>query len=194
MLALTGWIENVDDPTHAPQLARLLQSFVENNHEHSLRHRRQQASQRTIRRQLQRRPGSFRRWRAANAPSPPAFRASNFVSEPFALGKDNRPALVVSVPLFADGQFTGMLAAVVSIDRLLERLRDASVRDRTVFIVDGHGHIVALSRRRANSSRAATSPPLPRSSSHLNELPQELRATRNHAFRRAGQRTAAPSK
>ena len=31
VLALTGWIENVDDPTHAPQLARLLQDFVENN-------------------------------------------------------------------------------------------------------------------------------------------------------------------
>ena len=31
VLALTGWIENVDDPTHAPQLSRLLQDFVENN-------------------------------------------------------------------------------------------------------------------------------------------------------------------
>ncbi|HEY6903048.1 MAG TPA: hypothetical protein VI216_01985, partial [Candidatus Acidoferrales bacterium] len=31
LLALTGWIENVDDPTHAPQLSRLLQDFAENN-------------------------------------------------------------------------------------------------------------------------------------------------------------------
>src|SRR6202453_143399 len=31
VLALTGWIANVDDPGHAGQLARLLQSFVENN-------------------------------------------------------------------------------------------------------------------------------------------------------------------
>ena len=31
MLALTGWIQDVDDPSHAPQLARLLQVFVENN-------------------------------------------------------------------------------------------------------------------------------------------------------------------
>ena len=31
MLALTGWIMDVNDPTHAPQLARLLQVFVENN-------------------------------------------------------------------------------------------------------------------------------------------------------------------
>ena len=31
LLALTGWIRNVDDPTHAPQMTRLLQNFVENN-------------------------------------------------------------------------------------------------------------------------------------------------------------------
>ena len=31
MLALTGWIMDVNDPGHAPQLARLLQTFVENN-------------------------------------------------------------------------------------------------------------------------------------------------------------------
>ena len=31
MLALTGWIQDVDDPSHAPQLSRLLQGFVENN-------------------------------------------------------------------------------------------------------------------------------------------------------------------
>ena len=31
MLALTGWIQNVDDPTHAPQISRLLQDFIENN-------------------------------------------------------------------------------------------------------------------------------------------------------------------
>ena len=31
VFALTGWIHDVNDPTHAPQLARLLQSFVENN-------------------------------------------------------------------------------------------------------------------------------------------------------------------
>ena len=31
MLALTGWIQDVAEPSHAPQLARLLQVFVENN-------------------------------------------------------------------------------------------------------------------------------------------------------------------
>ena len=49
----------------------------------------------------------------------------------------------MSVPLLADGQFAGMFAAVVSLDPLQARLRDVSVRDRTVYIVDVHGHIVA---------------------------------------------------
>ena len=31
VLALTGWIEDVDDPVHAPQISRLLQTFIENN-------------------------------------------------------------------------------------------------------------------------------------------------------------------
>ncbi len=36
-----------------------------------------------------------------------------------------------------------MLAAVVSLDPILHRLQDDSVRGRTVFIVDHYGHIVA---------------------------------------------------
>src|SRR6202007_2573322 len=31
VLTLTGWIHDVDDPTYAPQLSRLLQQFAENN-------------------------------------------------------------------------------------------------------------------------------------------------------------------
>ena len=31
VLALTGWIQDVDDPAHTPQMSRLLQSFIENN-------------------------------------------------------------------------------------------------------------------------------------------------------------------
>ena len=31
VLALTGWIQDVNDPVHSPQLTRLLQNFVENN-------------------------------------------------------------------------------------------------------------------------------------------------------------------
>src|SRR5580700_10872687 len=31
MLTLAGWIQDVDDPSHAPQVSRLLQVFAENN-------------------------------------------------------------------------------------------------------------------------------------------------------------------
>ncbi|MGA7854894.1 MAG: HD domain-containing phosphohydrolase [Candidatus Acidiferrales bacterium] len=180
VLALTGWIDNVDDPAHAPQLARLLQSFVENNPNilYVTGVNKQAKGQSA---------GSF------NADPDPfvggalkrAFTASiqglPFVSEAFGLGKDNRPALVVSVPLSSDGQFTGMLAAVVSTDRLLARLRDASVRERVVYIVDSHGHIVAypdttdmVPGRDVTSTSAIVR--------HLKELPQELRATETMHF------------
>ena len=180
VLALTGWISNVDDASHAGQLARLLQSFVENNPNILyVTVVNQQAKGQSA--------GSF-----SVDPDPfvgvalkRAFQASfqglNYVSEPFALGKDNRPALVVAVPLSSSGQFTGMLAAVVSIDRLTDRIRDASVRERLVFIVDGHGHIVAHpDTREVVPGRDVTSTsPIVR---HLKELPQELHATETMRF------------
>ena len=180
VLALTGWIENVDDPTHAPQLSRLLQDFVENNSNilYVTAVNKQAKGQSA---------GSFR------ADQDPfvevalkrAFTASieqlNFVSEPFGLGKNNRPALVISVPLLADGQFTGMFASVVSIDRLVRRIQDASVRDRTVYIVDMHGHIVAYPNMKefvTGQDVTAFSPVV----KQVRELPQDLRATETMRF------------
>jgi putative nucleotidyltransferase with HDIG domain len=180
VLALTGWIENVDDPTHAPQLSRLLQDFVENNPNilYVTAVNKEAKGQSA---------GSFR------ADQDPfvevalkrAFTASieqlNFVSEPFGLGKDNRPALVMSVPLLADGQFAGMFGSVVSIDRLVARIQDASVRDRTVYIVDVHGHIVAYPNTREfvpGQDVTSLSPVV----KQVRELPQELRATETMRF------------
>jgi putative nucleotidyltransferase with HDIG domain len=180
VLALTGWIQNVDDPAHAPQLVRLLQNFVENDGNLLYvtavnQHAKGQSA------------GSFR------ADQDPfvqvalkhAFTASiqglNFIGEPFAMGNDNRPALVMAVPLFSDGQFAGMLASVVSLDRLQARLRDASVRDRTVFIVDVHGHIVGHPNTLElvpGADVSNTSPVV----QHFKELPQELRATETMHF------------
>jgi putative nucleotidyltransferase with HDIG domain len=180
VLALTGWIENVDDPTHAPQLSRLLQDFVENNPNilYVTAVNKEAKGQSA---------GSFR------ADQDPfvevalkrAFTASieqlNFVSEPFGLGKDNRPALVMSVPLLADGQFAGMFGSVVSIDRLVARIQDASVRDRTVYIVDVHGHIVAYPNTREfvpGQDVSSLSPVV----KQVRDLPQELRATETMRF------------
>jgi len=180
VLALTGWIQNVDDPSHAPQVSRLLQSFVENNTNilYVTAVNKQAKGQSA---------GSFRGETDpfVDVALKRAFTASiqglNFVSEPFALGHDNRSALVMSVPLFSDGEFTGMFASVVSIDRLLSRIRDASVRDRTVFIVDGHGHIVAHpdNRDMVPGRDVTAASPLVR---QFKQLPQELRATETMHF------------
>jgi len=179
-LALTGWITNVDDAAHAPQLTRLLQNFVENNpnilYVTAVNKQAKGESAGSIR-------GDTDPFVAVALKR--AFTASiqglNFVSEPFGLGQENRPALIMSVPLLADGQFSGMLASVVSIDRLLGRLRDASVRDRTVFIVDVHGHIVAhpSTRDTVPGRDVTSSSPLVKA---FRDLPQELRATETMHF------------
>ena len=118
-----------------------------------------------------------------------SIQGSNFVSEPFALGKDNRPALVMSVPLLR-GRPVHRHVGLGGFDRpLLARLQDASVRDRTVYIVDVHGHIVAhAGHARMVPGRDVTSTsPLVK---HFKELPQELRATETMQFREVARKTA----
>jgi HD-GYP domain-containing protein (c-di-GMP phosphodiesterase class II) len=66
-----------------------------------------------------------------------------FRSEPLALGPENRPAFVMAIPLEVAEQFSGMLAAVVSLDSVLRRLEETSVRGRTVFVVDHSGRVIA---------------------------------------------------
>ena len=180
LLALTGWNQHVDEPTHAPELARLLQDFVENNQNimYVTAVDRQAKGQSA---------GSFSADHDpfVQAALKRAFTSSiqgvDSISEPFALGQDSRSALVVSVPLMADGQFSGMFAAVVSLDRLQARLQDASVRDRTVYIVDVHGHIVAYpdTRELVPGRDVTTTSPLAR---QVTELPKELRATQTTNF------------
>jgi HAMP domain-containing protein len=180
VLALTGWIQDVDDPAHTPQMSRLLQSFVENNPNilYVTAVDRQAKGQSA---------GSF----AADqdpfvgAALKRAFTLSiqgvDSRSEPFALGRDNHPALVMSVPLLAGGQFAGMFAAVVSLDRLQSRLRDASVRDRTVYIVNVHGQIVAYpdTRDMVPGRDVTSTSPLAK---QVMALPQDLRATQTTNF------------
>lgn len=184
MLALTGWIQDVDDPSHSPQMSRLLQSFIENNPNilYVTAVDRQAKGQSA---------GSF----AADqdpfvgAALKRAFTSSiqgfDWISEPFALGRDNHPALVMSVPLLSDGQFAGMFAAVVSLDKLESRLRDASVRDRVVYIVNAHGQIVAYpdTRDMVPGRDVTSTSPLAK---QVVDLPQDLRATQTTNFRLPG--------
>jgi HD-GYP domain-containing protein (c-di-GMP phosphodiesterase class II) len=180
VLALTGWIQDVDDPLHAPQISRMLQDFVENNKNILyVTAVNQQAKGQSS--------GSFRADQdpfveaALKRAFTMSFQGFNSISQAFALGPDNHPALVMSVPLLSDGQFAGMFAAVISLDRLQERLRDASVRDRVVYIVDVYGHIVAHpdSREMVPGQDATSTAPLVK---QFKELPQELRMTQTVAF------------
>ena len=179
-MALTGWIEDVEDSSHAPQVSRLLQSIVEGSPDiiYVTAVGRQARGESA---------GSIRADQDpfVDATLKRAFTASiqevNFVSEPFALQPNNRPALVMSVPLFADGKFTGMLAAVVSLDRVVARLRDVSTHDRVFFIVDVHGRIVA----HTNTAEMIPGMDVSRNSlvvSKFEELPQDLRTTATVVF------------
>lgn len=141
LLALTGWIQNVSDPAYAPQLSRMLQNVVESNPDILYVTAIGQDAKGESAGSVRADADPF-----VNAALKHAFTASvqgsASVSGAFALGRHNRPAMVISVPLMFNGQFTGMLAAVVSLDRVLARLKDASVRDRTVFVVNGDGRVI----------------------------------------------------
>lgn len=144
MLTLTGWVDDVDDPLHAAQISRLLQEFVENDSNilYVTAVNREAKGQSAT--------GSFRAEQDPfmDAALRRAFTSSSqgfdSISESFGVGRDNKPALVMSIPLTSDGQFSGMFAAVVSLDKLESRLRDASEHNRTVYIIDAHGLLVAF--------------------------------------------------
>jgi putative nucleotidyltransferase with HDIG domain len=146
ILALTGLIENVTDPTSEPKVTRLLENFVDSNRNTFIYltavgrdGKGTSASQGNFRAEQD--PFVAKALQRAFVSS---VQSVKFRSDPLALAPDNRPAFVIAVPL-KDGQdnFTGMLAAVVSLDPILRRLQDASVRGRSVFVVDHYGHIVA---------------------------------------------------
>lgn len=180
VLTLTGWIQDVDDPTVAPQIARLLQEFAENNpnilYVTAIN---QQAKGQSA--------GSFA---ADQDPFVDAalkrgfqfsYQGIDSVSPPFALGQDDHPALVMSVPLMNNGHFSGMLGAVVSLNQLEDRLREVSVRHRVVFIVDVHGRIVAHPDTRDLVPGRDVSSMFPLVK-QFKELPKFLRATQTTNF------------
>jgi len=178
VLALAGWIQDVDDPVHGPQISRLLQDFVENNP--SILY--VTAVNKDAKGES---AGSFSADRDpfVDADLRRSFTSSiqgfESVSDPF-LGPANHAALVMSVPLLSDGHFAGMLAAVVSLDRLQARLADASVRDRTVYVVDTRGDVVVYpTRDLVPGSNAAMQSALVK---QVTELPQDLRATQTTNF------------
>ena len=151
ILDLTGLIENVEDPAAEPKVTRLLENFVESNPNTFIyltavgkSGRGTSASQGNFR--AERDPFVAKALQRAfvTCLQSQQLQVTKFRSDPLALAPGNRPAFVVAVPLKdINDNFTGMLAAVVSLDPILKRLQDASVRGRSVFIVDHNGRIVA---------------------------------------------------
>jgi len=146
ILTLTGLIDNVTDPVAEPKVTRLLENFVDSNRNTFIYltavgrdGKGTSASQGNFRAEQD--PFVAKSLQRAFVSS---MQSVKFRSDPLALAPDNRPAFVIAVPLKdAQDNFTGMLAAVVALDPILRRLQDASVRGRTVFVVDHYGHIVA---------------------------------------------------
>jgi putative nucleotidyltransferase with HDIG domain len=184
ILALMGLLDNVEDPVSEPKVTLLLKNFADSNRNTFVyltavgkSGKGTSASQ-----------GNFRAdqdpfvAKALQRAFATCMQSVKFRSDPLALAPDNRPAFVIAVPLKdINDNFTGMLAAVVSLEPILRRLQDASVRGRTVFVVDHYGHIVAHPDTKnfvpgtdvsANSQVVA----------QIRALPQELRNTETIRF------------
>jgi HD-GYP domain-containing protein (c-di-GMP phosphodiesterase class II) len=189
ILNLNGALEDVDAPAHSAQVTARLEDFVKGNPD---------ILYVTALNRKAKGPwsGNFRADAdpfVKNALERGMFTCSQgakFRSDPLAAGKENSPAFVVAVPLEWKGEPAGMLAALVSLERIQGRLREATVRGREVYIVDRKGVIVAHpdQRRWVAGADASTSF---RIVAQLRDLPRELRATQTTRFQidRAGRRT-----
>jgi HD-GYP domain-containing protein (c-di-GMP phosphodiesterase class II) len=60
-----------------------------------------------------------------------------------ALGKSEHTVMLVSAPMASQGRFIGMIAAVVDLQHLSERLKEASRGGLMSYVVDGQGRLVA---------------------------------------------------
>ena len=58
-------------------------------------------------------------------------------------GKSQRTVMLMSTPVASNGQLVGMLAAVVDLQFLINRLRDATEGGLTTYVVDRQGRLVA---------------------------------------------------
>jgi HD-GYP domain-containing protein (c-di-GMP phosphodiesterase class II) len=147
ILAFTGLLDHVDDSVRGPQVTRLLENFAASNpnilYLTAVGTDAKGAG-----------AGNFRAdqdpfvSKALQRALSACLQSLVFRSEPLALGPDNRPAFVMAIPLQVGDQLKGMLAMVISLDSILRRLGETSVRGRTVFVVDHSGRVIAHPDRR----------------------------------------------
>jgi HD-GYP domain-containing protein (c-di-GMP phosphodiesterase class II) len=142
ILALTDLVDKVDEVQRAPQLTRVLENFVASNPNILYLTAVGKNARGNGAGNFQADQDPFVS-KALQRAFTTCMQSLVFRSDPLAIGPENRPAFVMAVPLQVNDQFSGMLAAVVSLDGILRRLQETSVRGRAVFVVDHSGHIVA---------------------------------------------------
>jgi len=188
ILVLTGLIQDVEDPAAEPKVTRLLENFVESNRTTFLymtavgkSGKGTSASQGNFRAEKDPFVSKALQRAFVTCMQSPQLGSVRFRSDPLALEPDNQPAFVIAIPLNVDDQFTGMIAAVISLNPILHRLQDSSVRGRSVFVVDHQGHIVAhndTGRFTPGEDLSGTSSVVAR----VKSIPQELRNTETMRF------------
>ena len=187
ILALTGLIDNVEDPVAEPKVTRLLENFVDSNRATFIyltavgkTGKGTSASQGNFRAEQDPFVAKALQRGFVACLQSQQLQMVRFRSDPLALAPTNRPAFVIAVPLKdASDNFTGMLAAVVSLEPILHRLQDASVRGRIVYVVDHFGHIVAHPDTKNFVPGTDVSSQL---ITLIKALPQELRNTETIRF------------
>ena len=187
ILTLMGLIDNVEDPAAEPKVTRLLEELVNTNRETFLyltavdkTGKGTSASQGSFRADQDLFVDKALKRAFVSCMQSEQLHSVKFRSDPLALAPNNQPAFVLAVPLMdSQNNFTGMLAAVVSLEPISRRLRDASVRGRTVFVVDHSGHIVAHQDTKDFVPGAEASGKLV---DLIRELPPELRTTQTVRF------------
>ena len=187
ILALTGLSDNVEDPVAEPKVTRLLENFVDSNRETFIyltavgkSGKGTTASQGNFRAEQDPFVAKELQRAFVTCVQSQELHVVRFRGDPLALAPNNRPAFVIAVPLKdANDNFTGMLAAVVSLEPILRRLQDSSVRGRTVYVVDHYGHIVAHPDTKNFVPGTDVNTQL---ISQIKALPQELRNTETIRF------------
>ncbi|MGA2420150.1 MAG: HD domain-containing phosphohydrolase [Candidatus Acidiferrum sp.] len=195
ILALTGLIDNVEDPIQQAKVTRLLENFLDSNRNTFVyltavgkSGKGTSASQGNFRAEQDPFVAKALQRAFVTCLQSQQTQMVKFRSDPLALAPDDRPAFVIAVPLKdVNDNFTGMLAAVVSLDPILHRLQDASVRGRVVFVVDHYGHIVAHpdTKHFVPGADASSNSKLV---AQVMALPQELRNTATVRFTEPGKK------
>jgi HD-GYP domain-containing protein (c-di-GMP phosphodiesterase class II) len=180
ILTLTGMIDNVNDPVAVPKMQRLLEYFVSGNSNVLYVTAVGTDAKGTEAGDIHVDEDPF----VSNALQRAFMSTEQLLeshSDPLTIDPGNRAAFVIAVPLEVNGHFTGMLAAVVSLDQVLDRLNEASAHDRVVFVVDHAGHVVAHPNTKTyfpGTDAGGISPVVAR----IRDLPRDLRTTETMHF------------